>query len=202
MGGGINVIAGARGATPSFKGAIDNVILEQISSRTPDGAYTIPTAPKTGSDLTANFEKEPASATATVTNGRVTGITITDAGANYANTTPTITMTDPDSTASAFQATATAVLTDGVVTSINVTNPGDFYDTANVSIDSAAAITATATASVSASGDVSAITITNPGAGYTDTPTVTIADISLASVPYQQIEFDDDWGIITTIEDL
>lgn len=202
MGGGINVIAGARGATPSFKGAIDNVILEQISSRTPDGAYTIPTAPKTGSDLTANFEKEPASATATVTNGRVTGITITDAGANYANTTPTITMTDPDSTASAFQATATAVLTDGVVTSINVTNPGDFYDTANVSIDSAAAITATATASVSASGDVSAITITNPGAGYTSIPTVTIADISLASVPYQQIEFDDDWGIITTIEDL
>ena len=57
-------------------------------------------------------------------------------------------------------------------------------------------------ASVSTSGDVSAITITNPGAGYTSTPTVTIADISLASVPYQQIEFDDDWGIITTIEDL
>lgn len=202
MGGGTQVKAGARGATPSFKGAIDNVILEQISSRTPDGSYTIPTSPKTGSDYTGNYEKEPASATAAVTNGRVTGITIANGGANYANTTPIITITDPNSTPSVFQATATAVLTDGVVTSINVTNNGDFYNTANVSVDPAAAVTATATASVSASGDVSAIVIDNPGAGYTSTPTVTIADISLASVPYQQIEFDDDWGIITTIEDV
>ena len=202
MGGGVVVKAGARGATPSFKGAIDNVILEQISSRTPDGAYTIPTSPKTGSDYTGNFEKEPASATAVVSNGRISDIQIVNAGANYANTIPTITITDPNSTPSAFQAAATAVLTDGVVTSIDITNAGDFYNTANVSIDPAAAITATANSIVSASGDVSAITITNPGAGYTSVPTVTIADISLASVPYQQIEFDDNWGIITTIEDV
>ena len=201
MGGGVDVIAGVRGATPSFKGSIDNVILDQITSQTPVGTYTIPTAPKTGSDLTANFEKELATATATVTNGRVSGFTVTNAGANYDSNT-VITVTDPDSTPSSFRATASAVLTDGTVSAINITNSGDFYDSANVSIDSAIAIQATANASVSESGDVSSIVITNPGAGYSSVPTVTIEDISLASVPYQQIEFDDNWGIITTIEDV
>ena len=124
-----------------------------------------------------------------------------DGGANYGNTTPTIVFTAPDDVASSFRATATASLTDGVVTSINITDSGKFYETANVTIDAAAAITATATATIDGHGDVSAITITNPGAGYASVPTVTIADPASASVPYQDIEFDDDWGIITIFED-
>ena len=72
----------------------------------------------------------------------------------------------------------------------------------NQALDAAAEVTATATATVNSAGDVSLIAITNPGAGYTAVPTVNIADISQASVPYQQIEFDDNWGVITTIEDI
>jgi len=202
LGGGVEVIAGQRGATPSFKGSIDNVIITQITGLTAVGSYTVPTVAQTGSDFTGNFEKQPATANVQVTDGEVTGVTIIDGGANYANTTPTITFTAPDDTPASFRATATATLTDGVVTGINITSSGKFYETANVTIDVAAAITATANATIDSHGDVSAITITNPGAGYSSAPVVTISDPASASVPYTDIEFDDNWGIITIFEDV
>jgi len=202
LGGGVEVIAGQRGATPSFKGSIDNVIITQITGLTAVGSYTVPTVAQTGSDFTGNFEKQPATANVQVTDGEVTGVTIIDGGANYANTTPTITFTAPDDTPASFRATATATLTDGVVTGINITSSGKFYETANVTIDVAAAITATADATIDSHGDVSAITITNPGAGYSSAPVVTISDPASASVPYTDIEFDDNWGIITIFEDV
>jgi hypothetical protein len=202
LGGGVEVIAGQRGATPSFKGAIDNVIIDQITGLTAVGTYTVPTTPQTGSDFTGNFEKEFAAATVQVTDGVVTGLTVVAPGANY-NSNTVITISDPNGTPSDFQASATAVLTDGTVSAVNITNPGKFYLTANTTIDPAAAITATASATVSQSGDISAINITNPGAGYSTAPTVTIAaPASANTVPYQQVEFDDDWGIITIIEDV
>ena len=202
LGGGVEVIAGQRGATPSFKGAIDNVIIDQITGLTAVGTYTVPTIPQTGSDFTGNFEKEFAAATVQVTDGVVTGLTVVAPGANY-NSNTVITISDPNGTPSDFQASATAVLTDGTVSAVNITNPGKFYLTANTTIDPAAAITATASATVSQSGDISAINITNPGAGYSTAPTVTIAaPASANTVPYQQVEFDDDWGIITIIEDV
>lgn len=203
FGGGVDMIIGARGATPSFKGAIDNLIIDNpIASATPVGTYTIPTTAKTGSYLTLDFEKQPATANVQITDGEVTGITIIDGGANYANTVPTITFSAPDGSAADHQATATAVLTDGVVSSINITNSGKFYTTANVSIDAAAAVTAQATATVNQHGDIAAISITNPGAGYASVPTVSISSPESASVPYQDIEFNDNWGVITVIEDL
>ena len=202
LGGGIEVIAGQRGATPAFKGAIDNVIITQITGLTAVGSYTVPTTAQTGSDFTGNFEKEIATATVQVANGVVTGLTVVAPGANY-NANTIITITDPNGTPADFQASATAVLTDGTVTAVNITNPGKFYLTANTTIDPAAAITATANATVSPSGDISAINITNPGAGYSTAPTVTIAaPASANTIPYQQVEFDDDWGIITIIEDI
>ena len=202
LGGGVEVIAGQRGATPSFKGAIDNVIITQITGLTAVGSYTVPTVAQTGSDFTGNFEKQPATANVQVTDGEVTGVAIIDGGANYANTTPTITFAAPDDAPASFRATATATLTNGVVTGINITNSGKFYETANVTIDVAAAITATADATIDSHGDVSAITITNPGAGYSSAPVVTISDPASASVPYTDIEFDDNWGIITIFEDV
>ena len=203
LGGGVDLIVGQRNTTPSFKGAIDNLIIDNpIAGPTPVGTYIVPTAAATGSYLTLNFEKEPATASVTVTNGEVTSVNVTDGGANYDGTTPVITFTDPDDAPASFRATAVATLTDGVVTSINITNAGKFYETANVTIDTAAAITAVATASIDSHGDVSAITITNPGAGYASVPTVTISDPSSTSVPYQDIEFDDNWGIITIFEDV
>lgn len=202
LGGGVDVIAGQRGSTPSFKGAIDNVIIDQITGLTAVGSYTVPTVAQTGSDFTGNFEKQPATANAQVTDGEVTGVTIIDGGANYANTTPTITFTTPDDVPASFRATAAPVLTDGVVTGINITNSGKFYQTANVTIDAAPAITATANATIDSHGDVSAITIINPGAGYSTAPVITISDPASASVPYTDIEFDDNWGIITIFEDV
>lgn len=202
LGGGVEVIAGQRGATPSFKGSIDNVIITQITGLTAVGSYTVPTVPQTGSDFTGNFEKQPATANVQVTDGEVTGVTLIDGGANYANTTPIITFTAPDDTPASFRATATPTLTDGVVTGINITSSGKFYETANVTIDVAAAITATADATIDSHGDVSAITITNPGAGYSSAPVVTVSDPASASVPYTDIEFDDNWGIITIFEDV
>ena len=202
LGGGVEVIAGQRGATPAFKGAIDNVIITQITGLTAVGSYTVPTTAQTGSDFTGNFDKEMATATVQVADGVVTGLTVVAPGANYSANT-IITITDPNGTPADFQASATAVLTDGTVSAVNVTNPGKFYLTANTTIDPAAAITATATATVSPSGDISAINITNPGAGYSTAPTVTIAaPASANTIPYQQVEFDDDWGIITIIEDI
>lgn len=202
LGGGVEVIAGKRYDTPSFKGAIDNVIITQITGLTAVGSYTVPTVAQTGSDFTGNFEKQPATANVQVTDGEVTGVTIIDGGANYANTTPTITFTAPDDAPASFRATATTTLTNGVVTGINITSSGKFYETANVTIDVAAAITATADATIDSHGDVSAITITNPGAGYSSAPVVTISDPASASVPYTDIEFDDNWGIITIFEDV
>lgn len=203
FGGGVDMIMGQRNTTPSFKGAIDNLIIDNpIAGPTPVGTYTVPTTAGTGSYITLNFEKQPASANVQITDGEVTSVTMIDGGANYGNTTPTIAFTVPDDVASSFRATATASLTDGVVTSINITDSGKFYETANVTIDAAAAITAIATATVDSHGDISAITITNPGAGYSSVPTVTIADPSSASVPYDEIEFDDNWGIITIFEDV
>jgi len=203
LGGGVDMIMGQRNSTPSFKGAVDNLIIDNpIAGPTPVGTYTVPTTAGTGSYLTLNFEKQPASANVTVTDGEVTAVNIIDGGANYGNTTPVITFTDPNDVASSFRATATATLTNGVVTAINITDSGKFYETANVTIDAAAAITAQATATIDSHGDVSAITITNPGAGYAAVPTVTISDPSSASVPYDEIEFDDNWGIITIFEDV
>ena len=203
LGGGVDMIMGQRNTTPSFKGALDNLIIDNpIAGPTPAGTYTVPTTAGTGSYLTLNFEKEPATANVTITDGEVTAVNIIDGGANYGNTTPVITFTDPNDVAASFRATATATLTNGVVTAINITDAGKFYETANVSIDAAAAVTATATATIDSHGDVSAISITNPGAGYSSVPTVSIADPASASVPYGDIEFDDNWGIITIFEDV
>ena len=208
QGGGIPIYLGkevvsAGTGHPSFRGAIDNLIIETgISGQTPGPTYTMPSAPKTGNELTEDFEMVPATANVQVSAGEVTGITIIEGGANYANTTPTITITTPNDLITNYAASANAVLTDGVVTSINIIDSGKFYQTANVSIDPAASITAVATATIDLHGDISAITITNPGAGYTSVPTVTISDPAATSIPYQDIEFDDNWGVITIIEDV
>ena len=59
---------------------------------------------------------------------------------------------------------------------------------------------ATATATVESDlGPITSIVITDGGLGYTSVPAVTVEAPPNASIPYQQIEFDDDWGVITTI---
>lgn len=201
--GGTNVHVGERSANErSFKGALDNLTITQISGLEVASVYTVPVAPQTGSYFTDNFDKDIATATATVTVGEVTSIAVTNAGSNYANTVPTIIISDPDGVAADYQAVAIANLDDGAVTSITINNSGKFYITANTTIDSVVANTATASITIDGTGQANNVVITNPGSGYRSAPTVTIGNPAAISVPYTQIEFDDDWGIITIFEDV
>ena len=201
LGGGAQVIAGERSANErSFLGALDNVTISTISALTPAGTYAVPTTPTNGTDYTGNFDKDIASADLVVTDGEVTGVTITNNGLNYdANTVFTISA--PDGVAADYQATATPVLVDGSVNSITINNNGKFYTSANVSIDSVVTSTATANIVIDGTGQATSINVTNPGSGYRTAPAVTIGGPAATSVPYTQIEFDDDWGIITIFED-
>jgi hypothetical protein len=201
LGGGQTVVAGQRSTNErSFIGALDNVTISTISGLTPAGSYVIPTAPTTGTDYTGNYDKDIATADLVVTNGKVMSVTMTNSGANYdANTV--ITISAPNSTPAAFQAVATPVLIDGAVSSITINNAGRFYTSANVAISSVTANTATAEIIIGTSGQATSINVTNTGSGYRTPPVITIAGPAATSVPYQQIEFDDDWGIITIFED-
>jgi len=201
LGGGATINAGSRsGSEKSFLGALDNITLSVRSALTPAGSYAVPTSPTSGDDYTGNFDKDLASADLVIDEGEVTSVTLTNGGANYdANTV--ITISDPDGTPSTFQASATAVLVDGGVDSVLINNNGKFYSTANATIDSVVSSQATAEVTIDGTDQVGSINITNAGSGYRTTPAVTIGGPAATSVPYTQIEFDDDWGIITILED-
>jgi hypothetical protein len=74
-------------------------------------------APPPGSGTTAK-------ATATVTNGKVTGLSIIDGGSGYGVTPPVVSFATPDS---GTVASATATVTNGVVTALAVTGGGSGY---------------------------------------------------------------------------
>lgn len=116
-----------------------------------------------------------AAATATVVDGRVTNITLTNPGSGYTN--PSITLlSGTGSTAS-----ATNLGQDGTVTSVVITDSGSGYVTAPTVIISAptgtgltAPVTATGTATI-VNGRVTGVTITNAGAAYIANPTITFS---------------------------
>ena len=202
LGGGTNVYIGERSTNErSFIGALDNLTITQITALTADGSYTVPTTPQTGSYFTDDFDKISAIATVTVVDGEVTEVVVTNPGKNYTSE-PTITISDPDGSPADYQATASAVLTNGAVSLITINNSGKFYTSANAAIDSVTSSTATASISIDGTGQAATITVTNPGSGYRTVPTITVGNPAATSIPYQQIEFDDDWGIITVIEDV
>jgi|GEM_PF-906776 len=190
------------GANRSFIGYLDNVLmtLEPTMVGADGSTYTPPVAPQSGSLFTLNFDKDLPSATLVVTDGEVTAINVISSGAGYGNTTPTITIDPPDDIPASFAATATANLVDGGINSVNITNPGKFYTTApTVNVSPPTATTATAIPVIANNGDVQSITITDAGLGYRSVPTVSITPPDFGSVAYQDIEFDDNWGVIKTI---
>lgn len=180
----------------SFIGYLDHLSIDALTSISANVA--VPNTASTGSILTETFDKVPAAATATVADGKVTSITVTNPGENYTSA-PNVTLTAPNAARSDFQATATAVVVAGAVANVNVTDAGEFYDSPTVTIDAPISNTATANSQITVNGDVASIKITNPGKGYRDAPLVTVAAPAGDSVPYTQIEFDDNWGVITTI---
>lgn len=191
------------GANRSFLGYLDNVTWEttgDMPTAASGDPYTIPTTARTGDIITKNFDKDLPAATLEVTNGEVTGITVTATGSGYGNTAPIITIAEPDSTPSAFTASISPVLTNGIISAITINNAGRFYaNSPAINVSAPTSTQATAIANVGNNGDVQSITITNAGLGYRTAPNVTISTPDFGSIPYGDIEFDDNWGIIKTI---
>jgi hypothetical protein len=109
-----------------------------------------------------------AAATAIISGGVVTGITITNPGTGYLFT-PTITFGAPTS---GTRATGVGNATNFQVGSITLTNPGSGFTSAP-SVAFVGGTTGTAaTASANATNFALGLVMTNPGSGYTSAPTV------------------------------
>ena len=142
-------------------------------------------------DITTLATRTTATATATISNGVVTGYTMTNVGSGYTSA-PAVTMSGGFVTP--VQATATTTVSNGVVTGFTITNPGAGYKltsnagSSNVitpTVTVAApppAITAAATATLSNS-TVTGYTITNAGSGYFTAPTVSIGIPNVGNQP-------------------
>lgn len=79
-------------------------------------------------------------------------------------------------------AEAKSTIGDGVVGIITITNPGSGYVTPPaITFTGISSVSAAATAVVSAAGSIAAIYITDAGIGYTESPTIQIADPALNS---------------------
>lgn len=141
-------------------------------------------------DITTLVTRTTATATATISNGAVTGYTMTNVGSGYTSA-PAVTISGG---LAAVQATATSTVSNGVLTGFTITNPGAGYmltsnaGSSNVitpTVTVAApppAITAAATATLSNS-TVTGYTITNAGSGYFTAPTVSIGIPNMGNQP-------------------
>ena len=150
-----------------------------------DGGTGYTSAP----DVTIGNPTAGAAATATVSEtGTITAITLSTGGVNYIDT-PSVTIANPPSVGVGVGTTAVGIasVTAGIVTTITITNAGFGYtNTAvpSVTIDNSAGIktstnvltNATAVATITTGNIVNAVRVVNPGVGYTQVPTITIAD--------------------------
>jgi hypothetical protein len=125
----------------------------------------------------SNKVSNPAQATATLTNGVVTGLQVAGSGGSGYTSPPVVTITAPANNDMKV-ATATAAFnsTTKVVSSITLADGGFGYPTAPLVTLSAPtpAVTATATAVLSA-GTVASLTRTLDGSAYRTAPTITVA---------------------------
>lgn len=113
---------------------------------------------------------------ATVENGKVADIEVTNPGSGYLigeQVTVVITGGGSDDQA---RATATVSTSTGGVALILVTNGGSGYSAPLVTFSGGGGSGAKAFVSGAANGVVTDITVTDPGTGYTTAPTVTVAD--------------------------
>mgnify|MGYP001320722132 CR=1 FL=1 len=150
-----------------------------------DGGTGYTSAP----DVTIGNPTAGAAATATVSEtGTITAITLSTGGVNYIDI-PSVTIANPPSVGVGVGTTAVGIasVTAGIVTTITITNAGFGYtNTAvpSVTIDNSVGIktttsvltNATAVATITTGNIVNAIRVVNPGVGYTQVPTVTIAN--------------------------
>ena len=112
-------------------------------------------------------------ATAVLSGGGITGITLANAGSGYTSV-PTVSII-PAQGDQGTGATATAVLSGGPITAISLSGGGQNYVSPVVNITGGGGSGAVAHATVSA-GVITGIVIDAGGSGYTSNPTVTITD--------------------------
>jgi hypothetical protein len=125
----------------------------------------------------SNKVSNPASATATLTNGEVTGLQVAGSGGSGYTSPPIVTITAPaNNDMKVATATAAANATTRVVSSITLADGGFGYPTAPLVTLNAPtpAVTAAATAVLSA-GTVASLTRTSDGSAYRTAPTITIS---------------------------
>jgi hypothetical protein len=159
-----------------------------------------------------------ATAEATVANGRVTSVNVLDGGFGYyfsdffyangglynaGEKAEVVNFSAPTGVSSDFVATGTATITNGAVTGVAINNPGLGYTT-NATISLTAPIKRTATATVNVDTDTKEVTsfnITDSGLGYLNPASIVVSDPDAVSIPYTDINEDDDWGFIVQVED-
>jgi hypothetical protein len=166
----------ALGATSLVQAQTNSVSVTRIVAGNVESVTSV-TAGSTGSGYTSaptvtftSTSGVGASATATLGNGVITGLTITAAGSNYTSGVHSVTISGGGGSG----ATATVTATSGSITALTVTNGGSGYTSApTVTISTTGSGTgATATATVGYA--VTGYTVTNGGSAYTSAPTVTL----------------------------
>jgi hypothetical protein len=157
-----------------------------LSGGTIGNAYTLAASVATPSAGTltggAGGSGQGATFTASVANGSVTGISVSNPGHNFAITDlPIITITGGGSD---DQASATpTVSTASGVASIIVNNGGNGYSSlVQVTASSAGASVPASFSVVGQNGVITQVIVQNPGLGYTSVPTLTITDLASAAV--------------------
>jgi len=150
--------------------------IDAITVTSPGTGYTL--APDV-SITAAGVNPTPASATAEISLGVITSITVDEAGFGFS--APAVTLTGGNPTPGQ-EATAQA---SGGVDNITLTTGGTGYviqPIVNISLPNLPdGVQATATATMDANGVVDSITVVNAGSGYTSAPTIAIIDGAAAN---------------------
>lgn len=164
-----------------FNILLGNIVTVYIDTSRYRGYTYLAPNPFQGIDgsLVSIASSDSQSATASISNGKVTSISVVNPGAGYVSA-PSVTIAPPLIQSAVGVANTGAP---GIVTAISVSNPGYGYTEAPlVTIEPPTAIGTTATAIAYVSvGVVTGFEVTNPGLGYTFTPTVTLSSVGFGT---------------------
>jgi hypothetical protein len=161
----LTISGGGGSGAKAEASVVDGSVVSAYVSTMGTGYTTVPLV-----TVTAIAPTTTAKATGVLRSGYLSGVTLTDTGAQFGSKPSFAVSYKSDADAS-----LSATLSNGFVDSITVTNGGSGYTAATVSISGGGASkNATATATVAA-GAVTKITITDVGRDYTSAPTVTIS---------------------------
>lgn len=153
----------------------DGSHLFQHGTLSPDVTITNAGANYTSAPTVTAFGGSGSGATfaATVQNGSVTKVTVTNPGTGYLVTDDTVQLAFSGGGSDTSAEAHAVVTTTGGVAAVNITNSGTGYTTASVvSFSGGGGSGAQAVITGLVGGAITQISVTNPGSGYTSAPTV------------------------------